>query len=569
MVQCALAVGIASGCGDRAYPIQPAAPASPLATPASPRLHPEAQPWVAAWPELQTRVPAYEISFPESTAVIVYDVTRGWEYAPGFFNPDGTVRAVELRQRGSGARDHPKHSWKVKLPDGQLFEGARRFNFLAEYVDSGYLSDMFSYRLMQAAGVQAPTPRFVNLTVNGHYEGIYTYLEEVDKRFLINHSIDDDANIYRCGERDCELKITPPAHYQAPFDKQTNEDQPWDDLNAFLWALSRTPEHEIEAYLERHLDLEPFLRYMAVNALIGMGGVDDSGSFLVHDRSRDKWIFVPWDLNNARLVFWRDWPANADPPVNDKPIPIYTAYDQSTIGTYEHKENKYGGAHRPWSVLNQRVWDRPALRNRALDYLEKLLDTVFAEQTAHAQVDAISSLIHDDLARDPWVSLPNAYAHPAFLKTYVTRRIAKLRQLIPAERHRGEGGVVINAIGAAGGAAMDEYGDRDAFIELYNREDQEIDLGGRVFTDDLRDEFKYHLPLGLRIPAKGKLVLWADGEPEEGPNHLPFTVNTAGGEFGLYTGEMAGVIDLTFHAPLQPGQVYARQPDGAETWGWR
>ena len=95
-------------------------------------------------------------------------------------------------------------------------------------------------------------------------------------------------------------------------------------------------------------------------------------------------------------------------------------------------------------------------------------------------------------------------------------------------------------------------------------------MGGLVLTDNLRDQFKYRLPEGLVVPARGTLRLYADGRTDAGPTHLPFKLQTRGGELGLFDGiRMTGVVDLTFYAPLAPGKAYGRIPDGAESWNWR
>jgi spore coat protein H len=524
--------------------------------------------WTPTWPPLNTQLEHFELSFGEQTAAIVYDLRRGKEYAPGWFEARGVTYEVELRQRGDSARYHPKLSWKVKLSPKERLDGARRLNFLAEWLDAGYLTDLFAYRLMAAAEVHAPHVRHVTLSVNGEYQGIYTMVEQVDKHFLRTHRVDLDGNVYRCGSKDCELKITPRAHYQKDWVKKTNEEAPRDDLDRFLQAISRTPEHELEAFLAQSLELEAYLRYMAVNALIGNHGIDDSGTYFVHDRKVRRWFVAPWDLNNSRMQYWRQESLTAQPRVK-RAIPVYTAYDPETIKTWEWKDGKYGGAHRPFSVLNQRIWDRPALRHRALDYLEELMNTVFTPESADAQIDAIHAVIRAELELDPHVDLPKALRAPSYLKEYVRGRRAFLAQELPKERARGEGGVVINAIAMSGGTARDEWGEADGYIELYNRTDQPILVGGRVLTDVVRDEFRYRLPEGLVVPAQGKLLLWADGQPSQGPNHLPFRLSADGGELALLGGEaMAQVLDMIFYAPLRQGRRYGRTPDGAETWGW-
>ncbi|MFN7131263.1 MAG: CotH kinase family protein [Myxococcales bacterium] len=526
-------------------------------------------PITPSWPALQEGIERFAIRYGSETERIVFDPSKSRVYAPGWFTIAGNEQEVELRRRGDSARFHPKSSWKVKLPDGQTYRGQRRFNFLAEWLDGGILSDMFSYPLFEGFGVIAPRTRYVLLHVNGRHEGLFVEAQQVDKHFLRFHRIDEDASIYRCGSKDCELKITPPAHYQKPFAKKTNEELPNDDLEKFLWEISRTPEGEFEAWASRTLDLDPLLRTLALYAVIGMYGIDDSGSYLIHDFRRDKWLFVPWDLNNARLLLYRGTSPTSGPRVT-RPIPVYTAYDSEMIRTYEHKQQKYGGAHLPWNVLFTRLWDRPVFRHRILDYTEELMATLFSEAEAHARIDAQYRLIASELRRDPYVSQSDAARAPKYLKDFVTGRNAFLRTELPKARRHGEGGVVINALGMPGSGRTDERGEADGWIELYNREDQPVDVGGMVLTNVLRQQFKYRLPSGLVVPPKGTLVLWADGQTGQGRAHLPFTLDATGGELGLFDGRsMTGVLDLTFYAPMSNGQVYARSPDGSETWRFR
>lgn len=504
-------------------------------------VNPDAPLPAPAWPPLQAGVEPYALAFDDATAAIVYTMWSK-EYAPGRFHYRGAWWDVTLRQRGDGSREHPKHSWKVRRPKDAPLDGERTRNLLAEWPDGGYLSDPFSYGLMKGAGVPTPRAQFVTLDVNGEHQGVYVELEEPDeKHFLVENGIDPNANVYRCGLRDCELKLTPPAHYQGPWEKKTNSSEPSDDLDAFLVGLNRTPEGEIEAWLERHVDLPRFSRFYAVGILISLSGVDDSGSYLVHDRVRDKWLWVPWDLNNAKLVFWRDNAVEWGVPFRYA-IPFYTLYDAATLGVAAGKEARYGGAHPPFVVLFQRIWDRPALRNRILDEVEAMLDGPFAEAETSPRIDGLRALVAGLLPADPWVDPAHADASVQVLKDYVRRRTGFLREQIALERHRGEGGLVVNAVAP------------DA-IELYNREDAPRDLGGLAITGDLRQRLATPLPAGTVVPPHGTL-------------RLPFPVAAEGGEVGIFDVATQLPVDAVYYGP-PGGRTYARTPDGAETWGWR
>jgi spore coat protein H len=461
---------------------------------------------------------------------------------------------VELRQRGDGAQEHPKHSWKTRHPSGVTNDGApgtgswraRTRNYLAEWPDGGYLSDPFSYGLMLGAGVKSPRWRVVTLDVNGEHQGVYVELQEADdKHFLRDHRFHEDSNTYRCGLRDCEMKLAPPRSYQGWWEKETNETLPDTDLRQLLWELNRTPEHELPAWLERTFDVDRLVRMYAVAIVISWSGIDDSGSYLVHDAGTGKWTFVPWDLNNAKLVFWRTNPATATPTWRYA-IPTYTLYDPATIGVAAGKSQRYGvTAHPPFVVLFQRAWDVPALRNRILDEVEAMLAGAFSETQAYARIDRLRAMIEPHLAADPWVSPEHQAQSVRFLEEYVRRRTTFLREQIPLERTRGEGGLVVNAVGPG-------------FVELFNREATARDLGGLTITGDLRDRLQTALPAGTVVPPGAKVT-------------LPFTPGTDGGEVGIFDAATQMPLDAVFYAPLN-GRTYARVPDGAEGpegWRWR
>ncbi|MEZ6317685.1 MAG: lamin tail domain-containing protein [Phycisphaerales bacterium] len=116
------------------------------------------------------------------------------------------------------------------------------------------------------------------------------------------------------------------------------------------------------------------------------------------------------------------------------------------------------------------------------------------------------------------------------------------------------------------GVITDEFGDADDMIELYNDENVAVDLGGRYLTDDLADRTKWEIPAGVIIPAKGRLVFWADDETEQGPMHTNFKLSAGGEAVGLFdrtTNQLAEIDAVTFGAQTTDVSE-GRSPDGAE-----
>jgi hypothetical protein len=114
---------------------------------------------------------------------------------------------------------------------------------------------------------------------------------------------------------------------------------------------------------------------------------------------------------------------------------------------------------------------------------------------------------------------------------------------------------------------MDEFGQREDWIEVYNRGQNPISMGGLCLSDQLTIPNKFTFP-DTTIAPGGFLLVWCDNDPEQGPLHADFRLSAAGEQVGLFAGAIAGfaVIDsLSF--PSQVADVsYGRLPDGTGDW---
>ncbi|MEW5845347.1 MAG: CotH kinase family protein [Bacteroidota bacterium] len=85
----------------------------------------------------------------------------------------------------------------------------------------------------------------------------------------------------------------------------------------------------------------------------------------------------------------------------------------------------------------------------------------------------------------------------------------------------------------------DEFGNYSDWIELYNYGVNSVSLQGMSISDTLGKPGKWALP-DITISPGAFIVLWADGQPEKGKNHLPFRLNHDGEEIGLFTSKTDG-----------------------------
>jgi hypothetical protein len=117
---------------------------------------------------------------------------------------------------------------------------------------------------------------------------------------------------------------------------------------------------------------------------------------------------------------------------------------------------------------------------------------------------------------------------------------------------------------------VDEYGDYDDWIEIYNPGTSAVDIGGYFFTDDLTVTTKSQVAdtasSETTIPAGGFLLFWADQETSQGVRHLDFKLSGGGEDVGLFGPDGFTPIDTYTFGSQLPDTSMGRQTDGSATW---
>ncbi|HEX8434980.1 CotH kinase family protein [Archangium sp.] len=564
-----------SGTPDAGSP--PTDAGSPLADAGTP-WPPEPSAARPRWPALQTSIPTYELTLRQEDFQALHDhakdpPSRNFQ-VKGQFTHEGRTYAVELSFRGRSTKTDPrivKKSWQVRFDTKARFEGRKRLELLAEWKDSGYLTEKLWYDVASSVGLRVPSARYVHVklrlqqggTVTTKYEGVFTELESLDKDFLAAHDFDDDGDIYRCGMLDCELRQPPQEAYMEPWEKQTNEKESWERLWAFLDGVNRTPPHQFAAFAEQKLDLEDYLTWMAVDAFIANEMQGDSRSYLIYDRELGQWTFVPWDLNNALSLYNRT-NAVIQGVKDEHPLFSFSAYDRKVYELLAHRRDVLGykDMKPTYSTLLTRIYDDPGLRARYIARLRLLLETWLTEENLGSRVDAMHALLapyilpgQDGKTVDPYVSPEHAARSADYLHRFVRERHAWLLRHLQDLESLGGGPLVIDRVGRDASGAF--------WVQLYNRGSDPVSLGGLRLSGVTRVPGQWTLP-ALSVQP-GQFITFRQGA--SGTERLGATMNPERPEVSLYAADETTPLDLLWLAPLEPGEAYGRQPRGAESFG--
>jgi spore coat protein H len=316
-------------------------------------------------------------------------------WAHGDLSEDGTAyRDLGIRYKGNASYMASARGLKRNLKfeldrfdDNGRYFGLKTINLNAGALDPTRGREALAYALFRAAGVPAPRTAFaeVSLTVPGKYDkehlGLYTMVEQVDKTFLKDRFktgkgllmkperlrgleyLGDDWDRYKAQYR--------PKH--EPSKKEAKR------FIEFLRLVSKGDDAQFKKDIASYLDVDEFLRFIAVNALVA-----NLDSFLTMGHNyyiylhpeTDKVMFFPWDLDLSLGGF-----------------PMMGSAEQQMDLSIMHP---HPGENR----LIDRLLALPDVKEQYRKVVKELATTCFSKEKLLQDVEAIEKVTKDALARE-------------------------------------------------------------------------------------------------------------------------------------------------------------------------
>jgi hypothetical protein len=248
---------------------------------------------------LTTRDPCY---FPVTVRHDGHAWTRvGMRYKGNFslmmgsFSPDGKLSFRLNFDRFEDA--HPEVA-------NQRFYGFKELTFSSNFGDASRMREALANEIFRDRGVAAPRVAFYRIVVNTGTRdeswGLYTLVEDpADPAMLTSQFGGASGNLYKPDGPGADWT----TFDRAGFEKKTNRARAdFSDIRAAIEALhADLPPAEWRANLERHFDVDFFLRWLAVNQVVD--NWDAYGRFahnyyLYADPGRKgRLVWIPWDNN--------------------------------------------------------------------------------------------------------------------------------------------------------------------------------------------------------------------------------------------------------------------------------
>lgn len=238
-----------------------------------------------------------------------------------FSDGETTYSDVGIRYKGNstfsmvtaGAKRSFKIDFDYHVPD-QRYRGRQKLNLNSCSFDPSLGRDALAYAAFRRAGVPAPRTAFahVTITVPGKYDkeylGLYTLIEQVDREFLrdrFEHS--GGLRLKPEGVRSPEYLGDAWSRYEGIYrPKRTASPAESQRVMNFARFVSDTTDEEFAAQASSYLDVEEFLRFVAVTAMVSnLDNMFQIGHnyYMYLDPTTNRFIFMPWDLDLAFANF--------------------------------------------------------------------------------------------------------------------------------------------------------------------------------------------------------------------------------------------------------------------------
>lgn len=477
-----------------------------------------------------TSLPVFHLSIDPADLLRLNIDPRANIEVPGVLQQGGQTYDVEAEYRGASTQFANKKSWKLVAAEPFAYSGQEKLLLNGEGHDPASIRDKLVYDLFADAGIRALQASFVDIDLNGSFIGVFTQVENPDAEFLRRTGRDPFGDVFKCRDG---LDVAPNCDNQIA--KNRNEE----DLYNLAALVNRTSDAEFAAAIAEVLDVQEFLDYQAVTMFTN--DLDATYQYLLVSPSAGaKWQILPWD-NDATF---RDGNLALD-------------YGTASNPAYGVQVN----------VLLTRMLEVPQYRRYYGDRILELIDGIGSSTSIASRLAQIRAAAWFDLERDTWKTHrednDTALQNLNDIQILANRRIAYLRDAVPAYVPARDTYLAINEVMTRNGNTLIDPADGQAepWFEIFNAGVKPVDLGGMYLSDNPSNPRRFRLASGTVVPALGGLLFWADNEPQQGSNHVNFTLYGNGGQLRLTAADGVTLLDSLAIPALPLDASWARFPD--------
>jgi hypothetical protein len=358
-----------------------------------------------------------------------------WQRADMTWQSEPVVVGVGVKRSGVGTRnlDTPKPAIRLSFNEfefanpagpgtpGRKWRGVNRIKLdsMIGNTDQAMMRDRVAYKIFRDVGAPAPRACHARLYVNGSFKGLYTVEEPVRKDFLRYTLNEDGGNLYKSeGYDEFRWRGTSASSYiPDPWIAETNyPGGNYGDLVELINIVNNYPTGEIRTRLNNHINLDGFLRHLAVEAVYGdSDGFNNWGSggsnnhYWYHRASSNRMEVIKWDPGASQGMY------EVSNGFAKGESPLGYAYSRSAITRWIPNDAT------AWPTLKTKI---RAILDGPMTGIQGRIDSIYDQIKSHAYEDPLKGAHANDPAGFTDAEFDAAVT---WLKDWYVKRIAYLR----------------------------------------------------------------------------------------------------------------------------------------------
>ncbi|QCT00887.1 Spore coat protein CotH [Paenibacillus algicola] len=200
---------------------------------------------------------------------------------------------ISLRYRGGHTREYPKRSYEIRT-------ASATYHFNAEHDDPSLIRNALSFKLFETLKVPSPRTRHCLLYINQQRAGVYLQIEAVLPRFFRRRRIPVKSIIYAVNRHaDFSHKESRGLSWFAGYRLIAGDEGERRRFVAFLQGMHEGSRAERAQFLEQHLHVEQYLRWLCGAVLTGnYDGFNQNYTIYEHGETR-RYQMLPWDYEGT------------------------------------------------------------------------------------------------------------------------------------------------------------------------------------------------------------------------------------------------------------------------------
>lgn len=212
---------------------------------------------------------------------------------PGSVRINDAVLEASISYSGATSIDDLKKSFEVILKEP--YEGRRVYRLNAMPGDNSALHALMAYHVYELAGFDMPRLEPTAVWLNDEYAGLYLLQEKYDEPFFEKHS-KHPISLYQAEGGLASMENTHNMENAYSAKIGTKE---FGDLKRLIELIGEPPGSENRAQLEKILDVENILNYMAVTGFINSWDGIRNNFYFLRTTENPKFCILPWDLDKT------------------------------------------------------------------------------------------------------------------------------------------------------------------------------------------------------------------------------------------------------------------------------